>query len=226
MNNGEFDFSSDSLKTKEIIFNTLKNVLNKNQKFLNFLNLNQENFSKSLQLELHEFISMCKFNQKIFTTSEKEGIIFLPEQKKVQNSFEFNQLQIILNEIEEMKLKLKVIKEKINECAEIKKVKEDPITLNKENMNNEIVCKKIEEILDERNISEENRLEIKNEELSRLRKFKNEICELYELNEKLKEQKEKLENKMKTFFNLPSDIKRIKEMIKQKREEYDELNIT
>ena len=226
MNNGEYDLSLDSYKTKEIIFNTLENDLNKNQKFLNFLSLNHENFSKSLQSELNEFISICKFNQKIFTTLEKEGMIFLPEQKKIENSYVFNELQIFLNEIEEMKLKLNVIKEKINENAEIKRMKEDPININKENMNIEIVCKNIEKILDDRNISEENRLEIKNEELSRLRKFKNEICELYELNIKLKEQKEKLGNKMKTYCNLPSDIKKIKEMIKQKREEYDQLNIT
>ena len=50
-----------------------------------------------------------------------------------------------------------------------------------------------------------------------------EATRLYKI-EQLKEQKEKLENKIKTFCNLPADIKRIKEMIRQKRNEYDELN--
>lgn len=224
MNDG-LDYAKEN---KKIIMNTLLKDLEKYKRYLNYLNLNPENFSKSLQIDLNNFIADLKFNTSSLTCCEKEGLILI---RDINNNNLLNnnhnessdQLDILLNELETMKEKLKFIREKMNQTSQIKNSKEDLIINNQENYNFELTYKKIQRILNNRNRSEEPRLEISNDELLNIKKYKNESSELNQNNRELKDLKEKLENKMKSYCNLPADIERIKEMIRQKRNEYDEL---
>jgi hypothetical protein len=111
------------LKIKDQICNTLisDNQINKN--YLEFFGLGDENFSKSLRSQLEKFIKEIKYNKEIFTTLEKEKLMFI-ENKANQSCSEIDDdlsiyicnkknLETLRLNLKNLNLKLKIEKEKI-----------------------------------------------------------------------------------------------------------------
>lgn len=242
------------LKINDQICNTLILDKNINKNYLEFFGLSDENFSKTLRSQLEKFVEEIKYNKEIFTTFEKEKLLFTeftddkPKKTFSQNDdqsiqsmklYNNKNLDILLLNLKNLNHKLKIEKEKKSKenlnLANRQTEKNSPIDDNTFKINFEFVFSKIQKII---NQNQNNRLDYKENNYSTTNKnpnhhnhinssdidhvlsLKKNILELNEKNKNLKQEKLEYEKKLNKFCNLPSDINKIKEMIRLKKEEY------
>jgi hypothetical protein len=213
--------NEDYFKCKDLIFKTLQSNIKKNQDFLKYFEISDDIFSKSLKVEIDKFTKEIKNHKNLFNSTEVEKLIFLENSITNTEDKKFNKLlSVIKNSLSNFNLTLKIEKEKINTENINERNKSNLEYSNSEQFNYDFITNKVQNTFTVYNLNKTS----KNEDLNKINEMKNKIINLHLKNEKLKQEKSEIENKLMKFCNLPSDIKKIKEMINAKKAEYLSLN--
>jgi len=206
----------------EIILNTLNYKTNEYKNMLDYFNIQENNFSKSLRIELDEFSKEIKSNKNIFTSVERENLMFLcanNNSDSAKDKMLTDKLKILKLNLENLNLKLKI------SCRN-NKLTDNEIKIEK-NSNFEYLLSKILKIIDCADQNQIYSIDLNSENNSEIKlvdELENEIIQLNEENKILNMEKLKLEKCLESYCNLPSDINRIKEMIKNKRDELSKFS--
>lgn len=220
------DLNIENEKQNQIILLTLVKQIEKYKQYISLFNLNEENFSKALKIELDVFSKEIKNEENIFNSIEKGGLIFFSDKSfKIQDDSDLflNRLNLLKSSQEIFNTKLKLMKTKLNSGlnnndTSLTNVNPDfDFNFNLNKLKKLISSNDIKVDLDGNydNISKQ---------FNKVEQIRNEIISLNNQSLQLKIEKENLEKRLKSFVNLPSDVNKIKDMIKIKQKEFDEIN--
>ena len=193
--------------------------------FFNYFKLNKEFFSKALQNDIKILTPLLKENEDLLTTTEKQKLIFINDKSNSNytsnSNIYLNQLQTLLKSLRKLNLELKMKNEKLENNT-----KEEIYDFNKsfKNPEFELVYNEYTDLikqLEESTTFKED--SILDEELTKIKELKKDIKKIFDVNEKLRKEREALENRINSFYNLPPDITQIRILIEIKKEEYKSL---
>jgi hypothetical protein len=226
MNKEGDEFLEELNKNKEIMINTLENKIKQYSEFFNYFKINEDNFSKSLKSELNTFGNNIKYNERLLTEVEKNGLIFIPSKeeklKQIQKENKISQIRFTMLKrlLKSLNLTLKVYSEKIKS-----ENKNDFDSKSDKNYNFDFIFNKVAKLANDfsKTSNYMNNPNENNDNLNKSNELNNEILNLQKINYSLKEDKDKLEIQINKYCNLPSDINQIKAMIAAKRIELSEL---
>jgi hypothetical protein len=211
MNSSEFE------KNKNLIENTIKQECYTIEYYLSQIGICEENLSKSLRSELNEFVCYIKFNKELFLHEEQENFYYIENIEKnnyfPQDCCDAN-LNLLKSCLQNLNLKLKIENEKLNTPQPV-----DYSNKNSQDLTLNFIQNKLENIIINKNTK--NQFEYPKLSNFILEKNKTEEMKLQNLN--LKKRKKELENKINKYCNLPTDLKKIKEMINLKIIELEKL---
>ena len=217
-----------------------KKIFNLNS-FFNYFYLNQENFSKNIQLQLNLLKPLLKFDKKYLSSIESDKLIFVQGENlnnEISNKEEQKNDIINLKKLESLNaivkrfnMDLKYNKEKMknnyksNEIDFEKKVKDINYDLLLKTYD-EKFGKIIKSISDKNNKGCDN---ISNDDLNRNKNeiinHKKEIEEIAQKNKDLDLILYDLKKKLNNYKNLPTDLNQMKNLVEIKKEEYKSLLI-
>ena len=213
--------------------------------FFKYFYLNKENFSKNIQLQLNLLKPKLKFQKDLLTTTEKDKLIFIQSNNineiicntnstpnnPTNDTVCLKKLDLLYSIAKKINLDLKFNKEKMSNSY-----KADDIAFEKEikEINFDMLLNDFEEkfgkfnksgLISNKNI---NPSFITNENLKNsikeIEKQKSEINEIIAKNEQLDMILLDLEQQLKAYKDLPTDINQIRTLVEIKKEEYKNLN--
>ena len=217
-----------------------KKIFNLNS-FFNYFYLNQENFSKNIQLQLNLLKPLLKFDKKYLSSIESDKLIFVQgenlnneisnKEEQKNDIINLKKLESLNTIVKRFNMDLKYNKEKMknnyksNEIDFEKKVKD---------INYDLLLKKYDEKFGKiiKNISDKNNKDNNNISKDDLIRNKNEIInhkkEIEEIAQKNKDLDlilYDLKKKLNNYKNLPTDLNQMKNLVEIKKEEYKSLLI-
>jgi hypothetical protein len=203
-------------KNKKLIENTIKYDCDTLESYLTHIGMSETNLSKSLRSELNNFASYIKYREENFTYAEQQEFYFI-ENKVISNEQNnHNNMKFVKSSLQNLNLKLKIENEKLN----TKQIDEYSSNTNSQEINLNFLKNKLEIITCTSQDSES--------QLDSLPNFidaKNKSNELSSLNLYLQKRKQDLQFKINKYCNLPTDLKKIREMINIKKTELEKLKI-
>ena len=217
-----------------------KKIFNLNS-FFNYFYLNQENFSKNIQLQLNLLKPLLKFDKKYLSSIESDKLIFVHgenlnneisnKEEQKNDIINLKKLESLNTIVKRFNMDLKYNKEKMknnyksNEIDFEKKVKD---------INYDLLLKTYDEKFGKiiKNISDKNNKDNNNISKDDLIRNKNEIInhkkEIEEIAQKNKDLDlilYDLKKKLNNYKNLPTDLNQMKNLVEIKKEEYKSLLI-
>ena len=223
---------------------TIKQKIKYLNSFFNYFYINQENFSKNIQLQLNLIKPLLKLSKEYLSSFEKEKLIFVQSQnlnKILKNSkehYEENKIELI--NLKKLDLLLTIAKRfnmdlKYNKDKIVNNFRANEIDFEKQlkDINFDILLKSYQEKFGEINekisfkqmnpnfISEEDLINNKNI----INNKKIEIDEIAKKNQNLDLVLYDLKRKLKNFKDLPTEVEQMKKLIEIKKEEYKALLI-
>jgi len=217
-----------------------KKIFNLNS-FFNYFYLNQENFSKNIQLQLNLLKPLLKFDKKYLSSIESDKLIFVQgenlnneisnKEEQKNDIINLKKLESLNTIVKRFNMDLKYNKEKMknnyksNEIDFEKKVKD---------INYDLLLKTYDEKFGKiiKNISDKNNKDNNNISKDDLIRNKNEIInhkkEIEEIAQKNKDLDlilYDLKKKLNNYKNLPTDLNQMKNLVEIKKEEYKSLLI-
>ena len=217
-----------------------KKIFNLNS-FFNYFYLNQENFSKNIQLQLNLLKPLLKFDKKYLSSIESDKLIFVQgenlnneisnKEEQKNDIINLKKLESLNTIVKRFNMDLKYNKEKMknnyksNEIDFEKKVKD---------INYDLLLKTYDEKFGKiiKNISDKNNKDNNNISKDDLIRNKNEIInhkkEIEEIAQKNKDLDlilYDLKKKLNNYKNLPTDLNQMKNLVEIKTEEYKSLLI-
>ncbi len=217
-----------------------KKIFNLNS-FFNYFYLNQENFSKNIQLQLNLLKPLLKFDKKYLSSIESDKLIFVQgenlnneisnKEEQKNDIINLKKLESLNTIVKRFNMDLKYNKEKMknnyksNEIDFEKKVKD---------INYDLLLKTYDEKFGKiiKNISDKNNMDNNNISKDDLIRNKNEIInhkkEIEEIAQKNKDLDlilYDLKKKLNNYKNLPTDLNQMKNLVEIKKEEYKSLLI-
>ena len=217
-----------------------KKIFNLNS-FFNYFYLNQENFSKNIQLQLNLLKPLLKFDKKYLSSIESDKLIFVQgenlnneisnKEEQKNDIINLKKLESLNTIVKRFNMDLKYNKEKMknnyksNEIDFEKKVKDINYDLLLKTYD-EKFGKIIKSISDKNNkgynnISNDDLIRNKNEIIN----HKKEIEEIAQKNKDLDLILYDLKKKLNNYKNLPTDLNQMKNLVEIKKEEYKSLLI-
>ena len=217
-----------------------KKIFNLNS-FFNYFYLNQENFSKNIQLQLNLLKPLLKFDKKYLSSIESDKLIFVHgenlnneisnKEEQKNDIINLKKLESLNTIVKRFNMDLKYNKEKMknnyksNEIDFEKKVKDINYDLLLKTYD-EKFGKIIKSISDKNNKGCDN---ISNDDLNRNKNeiinHKKEIEEIAQKNKDLDLILYDLKKKLNNYKNLPTDLNQMKNLVEIKKEEYKSLLI-
>ena len=217
-----------------------KKIFNLNS-FFNYFYLNQENFSKNIQLQLNLLKPLLKFDKKYLSSIESDKLIFVQgenlnneisnKEEQKNDIINLKKLESLNTIVKRFNMDLKYNKEKMknnyksNEIDFEKKVKDINYDLLLKTYD-EKFGKIIKSISDKNNKGYNN---ISNDDLNRNKNeiinHKKEIEEIAQKNKDLDLILYDLKKKLNNYKNLPTDLNQMKNLVEIKKEEYKSLLI-
>ena len=217
-----------------------KKIFNLNS-FFNYFYLNQENYSKNIQLQLNLLKPLLKFDKKYLSSIESDKLIFVQgenlnneisnKEEQKNDIINLKKLESLNTIVKRFNMDLKYNKEKMknnyksNEIDFEKKVKDINYDLLLKTYD-EKFGKIIKSISDKNNKGYNN---ISNDDLNRNKNeiinHKKEIEEIAQKNKDLDLILYDLKKKLNNYKNLPTDLNQMKNLVEIKKEEYKSLLI-
>ena len=218
--------------------------INEIKYFFNYFYLNQENFSKNIQLQLNLLKPLLKFDKDLLSSIERDKLIFVQSENinkiikssiKESNEKENNdlinlkKLDLLLSIIRRLNMDLKYNKDKL-----LTNIKSNEIELEKELKDNnyDLLMKTYDEkfgkINDKINKSNNN-IFISNDDIEKNKNViveqKNEIDDIVKKNKELDLILYDLKKQLNNFKDLPTEVDQMKNLVEIKKEEYKALLI-
>ena len=219
--------------------------INEIKYFFNYFYLNQENFSKNIQLQLNLLKPLLKFDKDLLSSIERDKLIFVQSEnlnKIIKNSIKesnekenndlinLKKLDLLLSIIRRLNMDLKYNKDKL-----ITNIKSNEIELEKELKDNnyDLLMKTYDEkfgkINDKINKSNNNNMFISNDDIEKNKNViveqKNEIDDIVKKNKELDLILYDLKKQLNNFKDLPTEVDQMKNLVEIKKEEYKALLI-
>ena len=223
---------------------TIKQKIKYLNSFFNYFYINQENFSKNIQLQLNLIKPLLKLSKEYLSSFEKEKLIFVQSQnlnkilKNTKEHYEENKIELI--NLKKLDLLLTIAKRfnmdlKYNKDKIVNNFRSNEIDFEKQlkDINFDILLKTYQEKFGEINekisvkqmnpnfISEEDLINNKNI----INNKKIEIDEIAKKNQNLDLVLYDLKRKLNNFKDLPTEVEQMKKLIEIKKEEYKALLI-
>ena len=223
---------------------TIKQKIQYLNSFFNYFYINQENFSKNIQLQLNLIKPLLKLSKEYLSSFEKEKLIFVQSQnlnkilKNTKEHYEENKIELI--NLKKLDLLLTIAKRfnmdlKYNKDKIVNNFRSNEIDFEKQlkDINFDILLKTYQEKFGEINekisvkqmnpnfISEEDLINNKNI----INNKKIEIDEIAKKNQNLDLVLYDLKRKLNNFKDLPTEVEQMKKLIEIKKEEYKALLI-
>ena len=221
---------------------TIKQKIKYLNSFFNYFYINQENFSKNIQLQLNLIKPLLKLSKEYLSSFEKEKLIFVQSQnlnkilKNTKEHYEENKIELI--NLKKLDLLLTIAKRfnmdlKYNKDKIVNNFRSNEIDFEKQlkDINFDILLKTYQEKFGEINekisvkqmnpnfISEEDLINNKNI----INNKKIEIDEIAKKNQNLDLVLYDLKRKLNNFKDLPTEVEQMKKLIEIKKEEYKAL---
>ena len=223
---------------------TIKQKIKYLNSFFNYFYINQENFSKNIQLQLNLIKPLLKLSKEYLSSFEKEKLIFVQSQnlnkilKNTKEHYEENKIELI--NLKKLDLLLTIAKRfnmdlKYNKDKIVNNFRSNEIDFEKQlkDINFDILLKtyqeKFGEINEKISVKQMNQIFISEEDLINNKNIINnkkiEIDEIAKKNQNLDLVLYDLKRKLNNFKDLPTEVEQMKKLIEIKKEEYKALLI-